>query len=707
MTHPHRHRLAGVRSLPLAHYLKGLGVHRLVAEQVDPSARTAWRDGEMWLETALDRDELVRFFLERCSPTPIVSPWNGGSGFYPKDNRDGLDPIRAGSGRRFARYRETIGCADAIVRSLGLQASPKDEEKRDFLQRCRASWPDDAIEWIDAAVILTDEKSVYAPLLGTGGNDGRLEFSSNLMRRWVDLIDPDTDLPRMGVEPMLSLSLFASNNDGLADASIGQFLPASAAGINAWDYVLMIEGALLFACAAVRRFGQARGASSAPFTVFDVSAGYASATRGTGEESRGEVWLPLWSEPTTLPALRALFAEGRATLGRRDARDATEFARAIAGVGVDRGIDAFERIGFHVRNGLSYFATPLGHFDVRRRPQVDLLDVLDPWFDTIRRVARADSAPKSMAGDLHRLDAAILDIARRPTPASFQTLLGAVANLEHAYASRRKLVDDPKVTLRPLRLDAGDWLPALDDGSAELALAVAFTRAWLERTPASRDPVLVGSMIRRVIRTPRGLDFDASDDPRFAWKEPMSLERGLLAILRRISFEARRSGNGSLDLRTRPFAPLSAVSAFVRGETDDTKLRGLIRAVSVLDGPIEFDGENGSPHVRDVPTLYSLLAVAHLRASYDDPPVPLAPEILERAAAGDGYAASTRAVRRLRASGVAVSLDSVPLRGAESVRAAAALAFPIAPRELVRLRHALVRRPESTEISQEQGVTDR
>ncbi len=76
--------LEGCTPEPLMAYLKALGVLRLVSEQRDPDARGHWDGGVFKLNTALDRDELVKFFRDDYKPTPILAPWNGGSGFYIK-----------------------------------------------------------------------------------------------------------------------------------------------------------------------------------------------------------------------------------------------------------------------------------------------------------------------------------------------------------------------------------------------------------------------------------------------------------------------------------------------------------------------------------------------------------------------------------------------------------------------------------------------
>src|SRR5690606_31319426 len=93
---PQTINLKGCAPTPLAHYLKALGVLRLVAEQVDSTALGWWKDDSFWLRSKLDEAGLQEFFLRQYRPTPLVAPWNGGSGFNPKDNQDAMKAIESG-----------------------------------------------------------------------------------------------------------------------------------------------------------------------------------------------------------------------------------------------------------------------------------------------------------------------------------------------------------------------------------------------------------------------------------------------------------------------------------------------------------------------------------------------------------------------------------------------------------------------------------
>src|SRR5215831_7064488 len=100
--------LSGCSPEPLASYLKALSLLRLVSEQKDSAARGWWERDVFYLDLECDEAELIRFFLEEYRPTPIVAPWNGGSGFYEGNDIAGREAIRTSTSERFRPYRDTI-----------------------------------------------------------------------------------------------------------------------------------------------------------------------------------------------------------------------------------------------------------------------------------------------------------------------------------------------------------------------------------------------------------------------------------------------------------------------------------------------------------------------------------------------------------------------------------------------------------------------
>lgn len=232
--------LGGCRPEPLGSYLKALAVLRLVAEQADPGTRGRWSGaGAFVLSTTLDRERLVAFFVDAYRPTPLVAPWNSGSGF----RAGGKSPVAEATVRlieesgspRLQPYRQAIAAGREVVRRAeeagwreptGKEFWSK-EGKAHVLRLCRALLPDDALAWLDACVVLTDDEN-WSPLLGgSGGLLGRLELSVNYAQRLADVLGlgrraPRRDEPRQWIEA----ALFADQAVSHLRGPVGQFDPS-------------------------------------------------------------------------------------------------------------------------------------------------------------------------------------------------------------------------------------------------------------------------------------------------------------------------------------------------------------------------------------------------------------------------------------------------------------------------------------------------
>ncbi|MBI3405280.1 MAG: type I-U CRISPR-associated protein Csx17 [Acidobacteria bacterium] len=474
----HLHQLKGCSPAPLANYLKALGILRLIVEQrADIEARGFWQGEHFCLLSKLSREEIETFFLEKYEPTPLLSPWNKGCGFF-KANDPGLVPLENSHAARFERFRrgvtearlllDAVARADAIIRAIKARTKTnktfQSEAQRELLSNsetfrscldqlrtqvakpdlsptkrdelvadittieslsapaakaparadaerlkarsgykrllaaadrrfkslkatlipdCRRVWRGPHAEWLAAAVVLDEDGNPQWPsLLGTGGNDGNLDFTNNFMQQLGELFDlASADGRAKGAtQEILADALWAEPANKLSGAAIGQYQPGAAGGansstgfggcnlVNPWDFVLMMEGSLLFSSRATRRLDpNAFSRASAPFAVRSHAAGFASS--GLEKAQRGEQWMPLWSRPATLADVMALFGEARVQLNRQTANRPVDVARAISRLGVARGIEAFTRYGYLERNGQSTLAVPLGRVNVRQHPR--------------------------------------------------------------------------------------------------------------------------------------------------------------------------------------------------------------------------------------------------------------------------------------------------------------------------------------------------
>lgn len=723
-------QLPGCTPEPLMSYLKALGVFRLVAEQADPDARGAWAGGTFVLQSKLDRAGLTRFFTEDYRPTPILAPWNGGSGFY-GGGAEPLDALAASTAGRLAQYRKTI----EQVRPLVPEGKPKDESKERLLTRCRAVLSDEVVPWLDTCFVLGEDGPGYFPLLGTGGNDGRLDFTNNFMQRLADVIAfGQDDAPPDDSVGWLADAVFADGLAALGKAAVGQFNPGGIGGangvqgkydassrVNPWDYVLTLEGAILFAGAVARRLGtDARNNDRAafPFTVQSVAVGYASATASeeTSDGSRAELWLPLWEEPAAYSEVERLFVEGRAQLGRRQARNSVEFALAISLLGVGRGIASFSRYGFLKRNGLAFIAAPLGRIRVTPRPAARLLDdpALTPWLDRLRSACRdKEKVPARYHAALRGIDRAMFEFANRAETGgaadgrALTNVLIALGRAERTLSGSLRFCEDKYI--RPLQgLDA-QWLDQADDRSSEfrLAASVAGIRPSKDVGPfrCFLEPVEAGGRF----------SWDGGSTSAVWSNRPLA--DNLAAVFRRRSMEAFRAGGSGVPLDSQRPASLADVIAFVEGETDDDKLHDLIWGLSAIAAP-----ERREPDALDddlaVPFEFGVLrlVVGSLtfkpyrgRWGLDDgvgDRTAVADAAVFQTLARDVSSAVNAAARRLKAGGLLVngyrnrrqSGQTLVIETAiPPVRLLAAMLFPLSERDLVRIANDVLYPPETDE----------
>jgi len=701
--------LTGCAPVPLAHYLKALGILRLVAEQLDANVKAAWRNDRLEVHTDVTRDALVEFFSQKYQPSPVLAPWNGGSGFFPKDNDEALVAIEKSGIERFATYRIGIAAARGELQTLGLKAKPDGEAKALLLQSCRNAFPEDSLGWLDAVLVLGQDGAKFPPLLGTGGNDGRLEFTNNFMQRITEVMDTATGKPTAESQRWLLAALFGEAAPGLATkAPIGQFFPGAAGGanstsgfdapsaVNPWDFILMIEGALLFAAASVKRLESADDGSLVyPFCVRQAGVGYASAAGADEAEARCEMWMPLWSEPVSLAELRAILSEGRAQVRGRAARNGVDFAQAVVTLGVDRGITAFQRYGFQVRNGLSYFATPLDRVVVRRNASADLLADIEHWHNRLRQKAgpRANpEPPASVARALNQLERRIFDVCGDDSPSGLQSLLTALGAAERALARSFKWTSENY--LRPLHGLRPEWLQKANDGTPEFRLAqsVAAMRAWCgSETLWFREhlePLDMGSTRER-----SWVNWAKLPGNDVAWHDG-DLTDAFNAILARRLVRVEKSGaRGWPDWSPRT-ATLADVTAFIECRTNDTLLADLIWGLSLVDWAHIPEERNTESAEEAIPSsFYALLRLCFRRSGKDEDAIPLVPAILHRAINGQGKESSVLAARRLRASGQAPLVDELPVAGDIARRTAAAILFPISPRDFSLLERMTLKQP--------------
>lgn len=753
----HTVTLTGCSPVPLAHYLKALGILRLVAEQADTHATGRWIKDRFELHSTLDETSLLDFFLNRYAPTPVLSPWNAGSGFYYQEEK--VSQIDQTTGKkirgekiktgvrnqetaatkviakildsdleRLSVIRETIRITKDLLDEKGYVEAPDGRDKDELLMHLRSIWPDAAVQWLDCVAVLTasaDAKSPtglkpsYTTLLGSGANDGNADFSSNFMQRISEVFG---DSQSETTKRRLRASLFGGiESDTCIKKLAGQYFPGSAGGVNTtsgfesdyavnpWDFILLIEGSLMFAAAAVRAHQSLeKGAIAYPFCVSASGVGYASAALQdelADKSNTEEMWMPLWQNFCSTSELLAVFAEGRAQVAGRAAKTGVDFVRSIVGLGVDRGISAFQRFGFLVRNGKSVFATPLDRMVVPQNSgnqKTELLCQIDRWLTQLRHRAGSNTkgTPLSVQRALLNLEKQIILLCKHSSHDRLRDVLIALGKCERALAVSSKWargldLKPPMIRIHPVSGLSTDWLYQAYDGSPEFRLAASV--ASLSGTYGDLALPL-RCHLEAVEIDERGLLSWAGHPTNDVQSSHGSACDILNAVFARRLLRAVQSGESSVygdpEYSNQPcFAEVGDIKRFIEGKTDDTVLIDLLWGLSLIkwSRTKSFHSPWGSDS-STYPVLFALFKLCFLPAERGKAGVPLVPAIHHHAARGNGLEASRLASRRLRGSGLQPAIREIPLSGPIVQRTAAALIFPLPFFEIKRLRQ-LVERP--------------
>jgi CRISPR-associated protein Csx17 len=723
----------------LVGYLKALGALRILAEQLNPDIRLYWDRLTPYLvfseETSID--DVTDFFLNKYEPTPIVIPWSGSDFFdvtregdpgpfkTPPSKGKIIEAFLASSSAKLEKYRYTLKRSLDIIEDLRL--SKKDIEgssstsrgnKAQFMGLLRSWLPNEVVDFIDVAAVIDEDKIFTNTILGSGGgNDGNLHFGSNYMQcLWLCLPDfkeqHNLRGSYKGFDSPASLqeSLFGVYSDkttAIRGDSIGLYSSGYVGGPNAyegfeaealrnpWDLIFNIEGLILFKGALSSRSGSMpgrRGAASFPFTCrvsFDEMSTIVS--KETGQR---EIWLPLWRSPASIKALSVVFSEGRAEVAGRQARDGVDFVRAIASLGVDRGIHSFQRYGIvkgRVGGDNYHTAINLGTVRTYDKPleNIDLFNDVDGWLSRLRNACSQERIANRYGVHLRSIESAISSYCRQGDRRRLQEVLLCLGRAEQAIASMG--ADKP---VPPLRLSPR-WVKACDDGSTEYRLACAVASIGDDRAGPLRvqmEPV-EWEGDRKPVRWRKS-------DSSVCWGRG-GLSDNLLAVLQRRVLEGTRIKTEFLPLWGKISVGLVDVYQFLRGYVDEKKINDLMWAISTIRWH-RYRRMTHAPEwawrpVPEMPRSYSLTKLLYLpkalvysfdrsRWEYSSDSstgtrIPHVPEVLNLLKAGRTRDVYRKVVQRLISSGLkpigAGRGEVYYMDSLDSKRLAASLLIPV------------------------------
>ncbi len=699
------HVLNGCRPDSFLSYLKAIGVFRLFAQNADPDARLAFRDDAAIVHTAQSREQLEEFFRDRFAPTPILNPWNKGSGLVKGAKSPGAEAIVASmlatQTPRFSAYRESISAATAAIDAADRRGAPNEAEKKKLIVALyRARCPETALAWLDSAIILGSTYASFPPLMGSGGNDGRLDFGVNFAEHALTVAGESRN-KKIDVPALLRDALDGTGYAALlGGGGLGQFAPATAAMFNSgngtsgsplsnpWDFVLTFEGAVAFAGELVKR-ASTSDRPSFPFMFTSVAAGFGSAS--SSEQTRGEVWLPVWNGAASWPAIAALLRRGRLEVDAsgsrrtftRPARSSFDAVHGALTLGVASGLQRLERVVLSARNGLAFTGTSAGAIVVRDRVDPAFLSLSRETLQWISSTASKQIGAQATAAIRSYEDAVYAYAATRfegnDRRAALQDVIAALGVVDRAVALA------PPKEHRPLPFLDESLLVAdgpLDDGSSEHRIARALA-SYGGHQDSNLSARLRFDLVGVKLASREELEYGHVRET--LWRpDTLSMLASICARRARDVAGAEDESNAAWILSTESFVDEADFARLFASEVDIDRVGRLLVGYALIKPPacrmvraaarasdddrefnvsnIEGAAKRAQPAVCEIPSAFALLKLAFDRTPHPDfersangrrRREPLDAELVPLLLAGSTDRALDVAVRRLRASGFA------------------------------------------------------
>lgn len=538
-------------------YLASLGLFRVLARQ-SPDVRIAWNNGVL----------------------QIV----GG----PKD-LDGVLEImcKIASQRAWTPYLR--GWSEAQKQSTKRKSGVP-------LALWQAFAPEQDIELLNAHAVPAARVS-YNPLLGSGGNAGKRDFSAG-WRRAVECLrvePPDaaeklSELKRLllgdsvtwMLEKLNGASWFSDTNklynSGQKSLREGVASP--------WSIALACEGLPFFAGGASRRLGaRARAVGAFPFVTREA------APNAAGEAGRelAEIWAPIWHRPMSPAEVLTVFRRGRAELGGHGVLTPSAFATAVMRRGVDAGLSEFRRFVLERTTSSNTFEPRFGGvFQVRvsgtSQPtafvtsETDAMERLVSLVDQFRGPMADRKAGKRWryVGLRGGIEAAMLRLAESPSdPEAARDLSDSVVKALDRI-DRNQTFRKKSISWEPLPLC---WLPALfgdERPTAEARLALSLVSSFPADRPFATYRFGVQQHGRRFVHSPQ-------IPKRWVWRSVAPAASALTQILYRRSLDWEAKPEAGEPVRAGVPATSADVANWLSSSLDDDLVARWVSRFALFD----------------------------------------------------------------------------------------------------------------------------
>lgn len=624
--------LPGCRHDILGHYLKAIGLLRVLAKCATPEHRDP--DAEGWWDTDNacfclrspkypTPEKLAEFFALHYRPTPVFAAWNKVPGSSDKDSK------KLGVHADW----DTANRLSARVVSAEERKKPANRTKliaSEALEAYRDAAASDVTEALDSIAAPFLRSNSEHPLFLSKGVAGRAhlwrthwEYLTTFQKhraayenavekltahkgtaRKLAILKQKAHATLQPIRQMLPFEESSSSSgkgkgtpffpDAIKAYNIGSGWVTENYPFNALDYVLAVEGAFAMRGSVSRTLAaNSRRFAAFPF-VFDAGEEMvddANEVKGTSSA----LWFPLWNRPTTFAELSSFITDAQARLPGKEARFSAEFMRALHSQGVDAGFTGWQEFRFKMKASRVPWVTTGDYVESSFREDATRLNrALHPLdesqfldqFEIRWKGSKADSnSPHPVRADIN---AAMETAARETTPHHCLDLLGAIfracRQMAISESFRDTLLGKSARFFRPLPME--DWnvlLAGLEDQAEfRIARAAASMVGHMKQGDGTFSEVLpmLGSLLPLKLG-PTGWFLPTKGDRsnQAVWTGT-DVCRDLAAVLARRYLDSLTDDRPAL--LSSFGARLSDVLAFLNRKLDDQLIARWIEALSLI-----------------------------------------------------------------------------------------------------------------------------
>ena len=629
---PDHLELYGCRHDILGHYLKAIGLLRVLALRADEAHRDPGAEGWWDLEKACfclrsskypTKEKLVEFFANAYRPTPVFAAWN---------KEPGSDADASG--------KLGVRADWDVANHYSLQVVNADERKKpanrckliavEALEAYREAAASGVTEAVDSIATPFLKSNTEHPLFLSKGIAGRAHLwrthweylgafqkhrdaykkaaekvaAHNGTARQLAALKEKADVAH---QPIVDLLPFKY---GCASAAKGKGTPFFPDAIkayntgsgwvtenypfNALDYVLAVEGGF-----AMRgSVGRTLAANSKRFAAFPFVFDSGDNMVDDGNEVKGTaraLWFPLWNRPVTFAELSSFISDAQARLPGKDARFSAEFMRALHSQGVDAGFAGWQEFRFKMLISRVPWVTTGSYVESAFREDTTRLNrALHPLDEShfLDQFEIAWKGSKASARSPHPVRTEINDAmetaVRETTPHHCLDLLGTVfracRQMAISESFRDTLPGKRAHFFRPLPME--DWnllFAGFDQAEFRIARAVASMvgHQWQQNGEYSKTLPMHGSILPLNLGPTGWYLATKGDRSHQAVWTGTDLCHDLAAVLGRRYMDSLTDDRPAL---VSAFgAPLGDVLAFLRGDLDDHLIARWTEALSLIE----------------------------------------------------------------------------------------------------------------------------